>query len=190
MEERRKLRPRATEATSSLSVPRPRTGSVSRWRSLPSGGGAHGFEGEYPGRVRQRVSRATVCPLGQPNKAIGHESQIEPWLAHRHHSACRRSGTARRTQRLMDRDPAQCQGSRTQPHTGLDVRKITPSCGKGELFSLDIPFYRTRRCGIPPPKTSFEPWNQTAHPLGSGYNRWCSSAGYGSLRHVSILRGA
>ena len=23
----------------------------------------------------------TICPLGQPNKAIGHESQIEPWLA-------------------------------------------------------------------------------------------------------------
>src|SRR5713226_6943287 len=72
-----------------------------------SGGGAHGFEGEYPGRVRQRVSRATVCPLGQPNKAIGLESPIEPWLAHRYHAACRRSGTARRTQQLMDRDPAQ-----------------------------------------------------------------------------------
>jgi hypothetical protein len=27
------------------------------------------------------VSRVTVCPLGQPNKAIGLESQTEPWLA-------------------------------------------------------------------------------------------------------------
>ena len=27
------------------------------------------------------VSRGTVCSLGQPNKAIGLESQIEPWLA-------------------------------------------------------------------------------------------------------------
>jgi len=33
------------------------------------------------GGFRQSVSRATVCLLGQPNKAIGHESQIEPWLA-------------------------------------------------------------------------------------------------------------
>ena len=33
------------------------------------------------GGFRQSVSRATVCLLGQPKKAIGHESQIEPWLA-------------------------------------------------------------------------------------------------------------
>ena len=26
----------------------------------------------------------TLCPLGQPNKAIGHESQIELWLPHVH----------------------------------------------------------------------------------------------------------
>jgi hypothetical protein len=29
------------------------------------------------GGLGKEVSRATVCPLGQPNKAIGHESQIE-----------------------------------------------------------------------------------------------------------------
>jgi hypothetical protein len=33
------------------------------------------------GGFRHTVSRATVCPLGQPNQAIGLESQIEPWLA-------------------------------------------------------------------------------------------------------------
>jgi hypothetical protein len=33
------------------------------------------------GGFRHTVSRATVCPLGQPKKAIGRESQIEPWLA-------------------------------------------------------------------------------------------------------------
>jgi hypothetical protein len=27
------------------------------------------------------VSAATLCPLGQPNKAVGHESRIGPWLA-------------------------------------------------------------------------------------------------------------
>src|SRR5438445_9227370 len=36
--------------------------------------------------------------------------------------------------------------STTEPHTGLDVRHLpSPSpCGSGEVFSLDIPFYRTR----------------------------------------------
>jgi len=29
-----------------------------------------------------RVSLLTLCPLGQPKKAIGHESQIELWLTH------------------------------------------------------------------------------------------------------------
>src|SRR6266576_3941816 len=35
--------------------------------------------------------------------------------------------------------------STTEPHTGLDVRHLpSPSpCGSGEVFSLDIPFYRT-----------------------------------------------
>src|SRR5437870_12847575 len=35
--------------------------------------------------------------------------------------------------------------STTEPHTGLDVRHLpSPSpCGRGEVFSLDIPFYRT-----------------------------------------------
>jgi hypothetical protein len=34
----------------------------------------------------------TLCPLGQPKKAIGHESQIEPWLTHaqRNRLACPR----------------------------------------------------------------------------------------------------
>ena len=35
------------------------------------------------------VSQPTLGPLGQPEKAIGHESPIEPWLAPDHHSALR-----------------------------------------------------------------------------------------------------
>src|SRR5947208_13709149 len=37
--------------------------------------------------------------------------------------------------------------STTEPHTGLDVRHLpSPSpCGRGEVFSLDIPFYRPSR---------------------------------------------
>jgi hypothetical protein len=29
---------------------------------------------------KYEVSLLTLCPLGQPKKAIGLESQIEPWL--------------------------------------------------------------------------------------------------------------
>src|SRR5216683_3263197 len=31
---------------------------------------------------KHEVSLLTLCPLGQPKKAIGHESQIELWLTH------------------------------------------------------------------------------------------------------------
>src|SRR5262245_12854902 len=34
------------------------------------------------------VSWLTICPLAQPEKAIGYEPQIEPWLATDHHTAC------------------------------------------------------------------------------------------------------
>src|SRR6266403_1089605 len=37
-----------------------------------------------------RVSRLTICPLGQPEKAIGLEPQIEPWLAIYNHTTCLR----------------------------------------------------------------------------------------------------
>jgi hypothetical protein len=32
--------------------------------------------------LKHQVSLLTLCPLGQPKKAIGHESQIELWLTH------------------------------------------------------------------------------------------------------------
>jgi hypothetical protein len=35
------------------------------------------------------VSQSTLGPLGQPEKAIGHEPQIEPWLAPDNRCACR-----------------------------------------------------------------------------------------------------
>jgi len=53
LEERRKLRRRATEATSSLSVPRGKGLGQFHAGVASSGGGAHGFEGEYPWAVRQ-----------------------------------------------------------------------------------------------------------------------------------------
>ena len=32
--------------------------------------------------LKHGVSLLTLCPLGQPKKAIGHQPQIEPWLTH------------------------------------------------------------------------------------------------------------
>ena len=40
-----------------------------------------------------RVSKATLCPLGQPKKAIGHEPLIGPWLATLRPSRLSVSGT-------------------------------------------------------------------------------------------------
>jgi hypothetical protein len=53
-----------------------------RFRSCgPSGPERSGSRESIHFRVRPPVSRGTVCSLGQPNKAVGHESPIEPWLA-------------------------------------------------------------------------------------------------------------
>ena len=35
-----------------------------------------------------RATEPTLCPLGQPEKAIDHESLIEPWLAPDNRPAC------------------------------------------------------------------------------------------------------
>jgi hypothetical protein len=98
-----------------------------------------------------RVSRGTVCSLGQPNKAIGHESQIEPWLAH---------GPARcfearrsRTENAEIYGSGPFRGMWSCEHArqgvlplpaGAGCQRIVSSPAKGKVFSLDIPFYRTR----------------------------------------------
>src|ERR1017187_2086575 len=71
------------------------------------------------------------------------ESQIEPWLAKCHRQACAAAATERRRSAGMEpvkttRDPriSTTQGAGCQ-------RTISPSA-KGGVFSLDIPFYRTR----------------------------------------------
>src|SRR5712692_6548355 len=93
MEERSVLRRPISETTNSLSVSdrvRPSLDLLWRWPS-----------GSRDTRVRERVSadklgqmcfghlvsQPTLGPLGQPEKALGHESQIEPWLAPDHRSA-------------------------------------------------------------------------------------------------------
>jgi hypothetical protein len=90
MEERSELRRQISEITNSLSVS-DRVRSISGyslWRWL---------SGSRDTLVRERVSadklgpacfghqvsHPTLGPLGQPEKAMGHESRIEPWSPHK-----------------------------------------------------------------------------------------------------------
>ena len=39
--------------------------------------------------LRHRVTHYTLCPLGEPEIAIGHEPRIEPWFTLNRSLACR-----------------------------------------------------------------------------------------------------
>ena len=83
LEERRIVQRRPSEVTSSLSAQRPSECEITNARfagTERSGSRVSIFRRDKPAIKRQSF-RATLCPLGQPNKAIGHESRIEPWLA-------------------------------------------------------------------------------------------------------------
>jgi hypothetical protein len=61
------------------------------WFSRRSGSRVSIFKPVRPSACfEHQVFRETLCPLGQPEKAIGEKSQIEPWLALHNHSACLR----------------------------------------------------------------------------------------------------
>src|SRR3984957_5077389 len=103
------------------------------------------------------VSHATLGPLGQPEKAIGHESPIEPWLAPDHRSALPVSeliASLRQAMKTAGRGnpnrwaTAPCTPSPWRgrlehislDHMGWETRK-TPAAA--EVFFLDFPLYRT-----------------------------------------------
>ena len=96
-----------------------------------------------------QVSRATVCLLGQPEKAIGHESQIEPWLAHRQHAAfdgAVRSPRDKRNQMTPNAAQTGRKHRRAQARTsaaanrGWMSEKILPRAVEGKCFYLTSPF--------------------------------------------------
>ena len=104
------------------------------------------------------VSQATLGPHGQPEKAIGHEPQIEPWLAPDNRFACRSQNKLassqrhdenrweRKSKQSSDRAPNRLHGAEGQnilTHSrGLESKKI--SGGARSVF-LDFTFYRTYR---------------------------------------------
>ena len=96
------------------------------------------------------VSHATLVPLGQPEKAMGYESPIEPWLAPDNRAACGlRTDWLRRAKGMKTagkENPKRCENaaaSRDQgtegndnpaQRGGLEANK-TPAAGRG-VFSL------------------------------------------------------
>jgi len=92
--------------------------------------------------LQHQVSRETLCPLGQPEKAIGHESPIEPWLALHNRAACcvrnRRTSLRERHESAEKETPQSL-----VPLLGLDGKTISPvPYRRRGSICLDIPFYR------------------------------------------------
>ena len=86
--------------------------------------------------LRHRVSRETLCPLGQPEKVIGDESQIEPWLALHNHSACLRQ-KPRTSLRHDDESGEKWNHSASSQHQGWMTRSLPVA---GDVFFLTSPF--------------------------------------------------
>jgi hypothetical protein len=105
------------------------------------------------------VSQTTLGPLGQPEKAIGHEPQIEPWLAPDHRCACwSQSGLA--SSQLYDEN--RWERKSKQPHQavhrtesmGRKIRTILAHShgleskkdpATAEVFFLTFPFIELHR---------------------------------------------
>ena len=90
-----------------------------------------------------RVSLATLCPLAQPEKAIGHESQIEPWLALTTPLLDASETDERRYASKMNLENRKNRGSSHQYMGWMSERISLRLPVAGEVFFLDIPFYRT-----------------------------------------------
>jgi len=106
--------------------------------------------------LRHLVSVLTLYPLGQPEKALGHEPQIEPWLT-------LSTATLAKFQRPIgvvatnNEDSAvEIEQGKLKGHTGrkqkpsashnaegLEVKESFSTSGRGKSIFLDIPLYRT-----------------------------------------------
>ena len=87
-------------------------------------------------------------PLGQPNKAIGLESQIEPWLAHAIPCSLRREEIGREEQMKAMSPPSSVKGDRT---TSLRHRALPRRAGAGCRKSISPKLKRFRRWTTPSP---------------------------------------
>jgi hypothetical protein len=107
---------------------------------------------------RHLVSGSTLCPLGQPQKAIGHESLIGPWLPieqpprlsvfrspgrrhdHRHENARNRNPESRcccARSKTISQERDHCL------RLGAECTKASAAASGRRKMSLNIPSYRT-----------------------------------------------
>jgi hypothetical protein len=101
--------------------------------------------------LRHRVTVLTLCPLGEPEIAIGHEPRIEPWLPRKSNRLP--SFKSRRTLSLLENEPRERNSSpeknlsnnrEPSANSGLDTEtKNFSTTGRRRSFFVDIPFYRT-----------------------------------------------
>src|SRR5258707_13292796 len=88
---------------------------------------------------------------------MGHESQIEPWLAHDQRSACwfhkslassqieyeNHRGTTHKRYAVVRSVPSLCSGMREQSCSIPRGLKVNKNSAEGEVFFVDFPSYRT-----------------------------------------------
>src|ERR1700730_12448033 len=101
---------------------------------------------DRPRVLWHRVPHSTLCPLGKPEIAIGHEPRIEPWLPVSTSLLAALSKldgmvTISRETHENEQQANLLQGSETT--VGWISRNSLHS-GRGGAFFLDIPFYRTQ----------------------------------------------
>jgi hypothetical protein len=90
-----------------------------------------------------QVSLLTLCPLAQPEKAIGHESQIEPWLTLTTTLLDASETDERRYASKMNLENRENRGSSYQYMGWMSERISLRLPVAGRVFFFDIPSYRT-----------------------------------------------
>jgi hypothetical protein len=84
------------------------------------------------------ASASILCPLEQPKKAIGHEPQIELWLAPSNHCACPLSGIdwCRHERKMTCRGSKSRRFSASRAYTHITLESAAINYGRGLMSSL------------------------------------------------------
>ena len=91
------------------------------------------------------ISWLTICPLGQPEKAIGLEPQIELWLAFLLPPNCLSHQKPKASSRQQHESAKKENPKNRSTLHGLESwAQIFAPSSRGRAFSLDSPLYRTR----------------------------------------------
>ena len=151
------LRRQSSETTNSLSVSTEFAPSWGSSLAVACGFSRHsGSRASLSLSVRRCVPRASVSlgtlgPLGQPEKAIGHESQREPWLPLNQCSALlvsERQASLRRAMKTARRGTPNCRirGSGNRAHGAGDQnrsRLISWAAKQEKIQPLELCFFLT-----------------------------------------------